>query len=31
LRAHRPGETVAVVVVRGGERITVNVALEVRK
>ena len=31
LRAHRPGETVAVVVVRGGERITVHVALEVRK
>lgn len=31
LRAHRPGETVAVVVVRGGQRMTVNVALEVRK
>jgi C-terminal processing protease CtpA/Prc len=31
LRAHRPGETVAVVVLRGGERVKVDVTLEVRK
>lgn len=31
LRAHKPGETVSVVVLRGGERMTVNVTLEQRK
>jgi hypothetical protein len=31
LRAHRPGETVDVVVMRGTEKLTVKVTLEVRK
>ncbi len=31
LRAHRPGETVAVVVLRGGEKVKADVTLEVRK
>jgi len=31
LRAHRPGETVTVVVLRGGEKIKADVTLEVRK
>ncbi len=31
LRAHKPGETVSVTVLRGGERMTVNVTLEQRK
>ena len=31
LRAHKPGETVKVTVLRGGERLSVNVTLEQRK